>query len=458
MPAPSFSSPDRATRVGVVVLTIAVLAGVVATVTLRLRDGLRQQILRREASILTAVTTMQIGHAGDLPDAEVFAVLRTSTLRGVIALRVFDAQGQIQAALPLMWSEERPPAADWSELMAGGAIARMHMRQVQALVDELLIAPEAAAQVRSLFEAWVPLRKSDTAAVTGAAQFWIDGAALAGEFSALNHRLLVQASLAWLAGALLIGGVLVWAFRRLAAANDELRLRSENLQRANRELVLAAKTSALGNVTAHLIHALKNPLAGIETFVASRADSPAEGDGREELAEATALTRRLRTMVNDVVSVLQDEQAGTQFELSSGELAEIALAKIRPIADSCGVRVIVAVNDATQYPSRRASLAALSLYNLLQNAIEVSPRGGAVQLSARATGGGVEYTVTDEGPGLPPSVRERLFEPCTSTKRGGSGLGLALTQQLARQAGGRVDLVRSDAQGTCFRLVLDSAA
>jgi C4-dicarboxylate-specific signal transduction histidine kinase len=70
----------------------------------------------------------------------------------------------------------------------------------------------------------------------------------------------------------------------------------------------------------------------------------------------------------------------------------------------------------------------------------------------------VEFLVEDGGAGLPEAVRGKLFQPCTSTKPGGSGLGLALSYQLAQQAGGRLELRRSDLQGTSFRLVLDGEA
>lgn len=457
MPAPAFSSPDRATRVGVVVLTIAVLAAVVVGVTLRLRDGLRQQILAREAATLTAFTTMQLANAENTPAAGFFAVLRTTTLHGVRFLRAFDEQKVVQGSWPYLWSEEPPSATDWDALVGGRPVVRLHMKDLEVTLKDLLLEPTAENLAMPLFEVWVPLRRSQAAPVVGVAQFWIDGTSVAGELAALHRQLITQAALAWLAGALIIVAVLAWALRRLSLANQELRVRSENLQRANRELVLAAKTSALGSVTAHLIHALKNPIAGLEIFVANQAEPAGRGDGNEELVAATELTRRLRTMVNDVVSVLRDEQGGVQFELSSEELVELALAKIRPFAVSRDVSVNLDLQENTLLSSRRANLAALSLYNLLQNAIEVSPSRGAVQLASRAVNGAVEFTVADKGPGLPTHVRERLFQPCTSTKLGGSGLGLALSQQIARQAGGRIELVRSDAQGTCFRLVLDSA-
>ena len=108
---------------------------------------------------------------------------------------------------------------------------------------------------------------------------------------------------------------------------------------------------------------------------------------------------------------------------------------------------------------RRANLATLVLRNLLQNAIEAAPRGSVVRLTGRSeASGGVEFLVEDAGGGLPAAVQARLFQPCTSTKRGGSGLGLALSHQLAQQAGGRLELVKSDARGTSFRLVLGAEA
>ncbi|MCX6954061.1 MAG: ATP-binding protein, partial [Verrucomicrobia bacterium] len=108
---------------------------------------------------------------------------------------------------------------------------------------------------------------------------------------------------------------------------------------------------------------------------------------------------------------------------------------------------------------RQANLAGLVLRNLLQNAVEASPPAGIVRLTGGATkDGGVEFFVEDRGPGLVEAVRARLFQPCASTKPGGSGLGLALSQQIAQQAGGRIELVSSGGEGTRFRLVLGPVA
>jgi signal transduction histidine kinase len=311
-----------------------------------------------------------------------------------------------------------------------------------------------------MLEAWVPLERADTHAFNGAAQFWIDGRNVAAELSSLDRRLARQAGLAWLAGAVVIALALAWAFRRLAAANDVLRARSEDLVRANRELVLAAKTSALGAVTAHLIHEIKNPVAGLEIFVANQADAAAREDPGAELAAASELTRRLRTMINDVVAVLRDEQLDTQFELTADEICELAVAHIRPTITARGLTLVCEPAALASLKGRQANLAGLILRNLLQNALEATPPGGRVRLAsvgAKKPEPVLEFLVEDSGPGVPDAVRARLFQPCQSSKPGGSGLGLALSAQLAQQAGGRLELVRSDSSGTSFRLVMSLA-
>lgn len=455
--------PQRFTHVIALALTVLVFAAAVAFVSWRLRAGLRDQILRREATTLTAVASMQLANEAeelaalgitDAPGQLLAAVLKTSQLRGVLAIRVFDAEQQFAGAVPWVWSEVPPSNQEWSRLVSRLPQAQLHAPASRTELTDLVPAQEPGEYRVPLLECWVPLSRMETDRLAGAAQFWIDGRGLAGEFSALDRRLITQATLAWLAGSILILLTLGWALRRLAAANQQLRDRSNDLEQANRELVLAAKTSALGTVTAHLIHELKNPLAGLEIFVANQADGSARDQG-EELASASALTRRLRTMVNDVVGVLRDEQSGTTFTLTSAEVVEIALEKVALDAKARGVKIETVLETDKSLSARRANLAGLVLRNLLQNALEAASRDEVVRVTTQeAKNGDVVFIVEDQGPGLPTAVRARLFQPCTSTKAGGSGIGLALSHQLAQQAGGSLELARSDERGTSFRLVL----
>ena len=455
------SPPGRATQLTVVGLTVAVFAAVLAFVTLQLRGGLREQILSGKAETLAAVASMQLANGAEAlaevglteaPGELLAAVLKASKYRGVLAIRVFDAGRRFSGALPLELSDEPPSAEEWTTR----PFARMRAREKLQTLSGAPAPADALATDEPLIEAWVPLRRSEGAPLAGVAQFWIVGDELAAEFTSLDRRLALQAGIAWLAGAVVIVLVLGWAFRRLAAANHILEARTEDLQRANRELVLTAKTSALGTVTAHLIHEIKNPLAGLEVFMASQAEPGGREESGRELAAATELTRRLRTMINDVVGVLRDEQHGAHFDLTCTELAQVTFERVRPEANLAGVRLVADIVAEASLPGRRANLTGLVLRNLIQNAVEASPPAGIVRLTGRITQDGRwEFLVEDRGSGLAESVRAQLFQPCASTKPGGSGLGLALSQQLAQQAAGRIELVKSDAEGTCFRLVLE---
>lgn len=464
MPNPAAPSPPgRFTAVGVLALTVLVFGAVVAVVTWQQHAGLREQILRREAETLGAVAAMQLnlsaeemGEAvADVPGALLVAVLKASKLSGVVGVRVFDAKRVYNSADGVIGGAEPPAENDWARLLAGVPITKLHARPPG---EEIVFVQPLDDDAR-LIEAWVPLRRTGSPEFLGAAQFWLDGDQARAELAAHDQRLWIQAGVAWLAGSLVIGATLLWAFRRLSVANRQLRMRSEDLLRANRELVLAAKTSALGAVTAHLMHELKNPIAGLEVFVAGQADAATRGESGGELAAASELTRRLRTMVNDVVGVLRDEQGGAAFELTSADVVEVVREKVRADAAARGIALETSGVENVSLSGRRANLAVLVLRNLLQNALEATPAGGVVQLrGVGGENGAAEFFVEDSGPGLATGVRARLFQPCGSTKPGGSGIGLALSYQLAQQAGGRLELVRSDERGTSFRLVLGAEA
>ncbi|MEO1951175.1 HAMP domain-containing sensor histidine kinase, partial [Thioclava sp.] len=100
------------------------------------------------------------------------------------------------------------------------------------------------------------------------------------------------------------------------------------------------------------------------------------------------------------------------------------------------------------------------LNNLVRNArqaIEATGQNGTVEIGAGENADGWWIRVQDSGPGLPETAREHLFKPFTGgTRAGGTGLGLAIAAELIRGHGGRLDLVRTDGNGTEFRIFLPS--
>ena len=92
--------------------------------------------------------------------------------------------------------------------------------------------------------------------------------------------------------------------------------------------------------------------------------------------------------------------------------------------------------------------------NLLSNAFRWTPDGGRVDLSLSQENGAVSVRVDDNGPGIGPDERERIFRPFWSRDGRGTGLGLAIANELAVALGGRIDLTSEPGEGSRFELVL----
>src|SRR6185436_3772993 len=207
------------------------------------------------------------------------------------------------------------------------------------------------------------------------------------------------------AGAGLIGVALSWAFRRLQRANRLLTERTSRLMRANEELALAAKTSAVGAITAHLVHGLSNPLAGLEDIVTNRSR---EGMDDAEWRDAAMSERRIKEMIADILRMLGEEHGVDRYEISFAELAQLAETKIRPAAMATGARLETAIQAEGCLPNREANLALLILDNLLRNAVEATPAGRTVRLTIAQGKEDVIFAVSDQGMGVPADVRPGL--------------------------------------------------
>lgn len=450
----------RRTAAVLTAATLAVLLVLVAGLGLWLRRELREEVLRREAEALHAVATMEVraaeGRVAGLPrdDATIFllnAALQSSRLRGVLALQLFDERGGLRETRPDTGPVPREERWWPDEPLAPAA--RFHSRGTLEAVFGVKPGADAAPREVPLVEIVVPLRANrPDAPLLGSARYWTDGAPVAAEFARMNRRLLWLGAFAWAGAAAAVGLVLAWALSRLAENQRRLAAQGADLARANQELDFAAKTGALGAVSAHLIHGLRNPLAGLEGFV-EESRAAAGPSGGEAWNAAVETTRRLRSIVQEVAAVLRDESAeGVDHAVPAADVAAGAVHRARLAADAAGLEIEFAAGAAAEVSGRVAGLAGLALANLLGNAIEASPRGSRIRLSLLAAGDEVEFKVADAAGGLPAAVQVSLFQPVVSTKRHGGGMGLAISRRLARHAGGDLVLERTGPDGTTFVL------
>ncbi len=445
-------------------VSVAILGAVVVLTTEQTRERVREQIAGRDGEVLHAVALMQQPDPGEVvgalddPANQLVVVLQTSRLTGVMGARLFDAGGIFIEAFPEYVLKDQLDEEDLARLEALHPVS--HFRPAappaEIFLPEGLGPPGGASSAATipLLVVNVPLHAKGERRLLGIAQFLVQGHGIAQEFSRLDRHLIRQGLVAFLVGSAILVAAILWSFRRLARAHRMLAERTDNLVAANRELALAAKTSAVGAVTAHLLHGLKNPLAGLQNFVVGLGDQGTDQPAAE-LQQAIATTRRMQTMINDVVGVLREEQGGAQYEITLEELAAMVDARVRPLAARHGVTVSVEAAPPVVFANRVANLVALVLSNLVQNALEATPRGGQVRLRFRRDEASVVVEVCDEGPGFP---REGpVFVPCPSGKDGGSGIGLAISKQLANHLGAGLDLTANSSCGCVFALTLPRA-
>ncbi len=131
-------------------------------------------------------------------------------------------------------------------------------------------------------------------------------------------------------------------------------------------------------------------------------------------------------------------------------------ASSRPAAEEEGIDVRLSSVEERAVVRTDPARARQILLNLLSNAIKYTPPDGEIEVSLDQTERAWSITVRDSGPGVDPEIRDRIFEAYgarATSKRGGAGLGLAISRQLAHMLGGRLDLV-DPGPGAAFRLQL----
>jgi signal transduction histidine kinase len=198
---------------------------------------------------------------------------------------------------------------------------------------------------------------------------------------------------------------------------------------------------------------LKNPLSGLRSFVDAQSAEKSRGFDTD-WQTALNTTQRMEELINRVVRVLQEQQTGVEYEISLAELVEMLTQKAQPLAESAGVRFGATVSCDTVLSNREADLILLILENLVQNGIEATPPGKSVQVRVTGDADMISFTVCDEGAGLSPAVAARLFTPGPSGKKGGGGIGLAISKQLAQSLGAKLDLTNNGPSGCAFRLAV----
>lgn len=227
------------------------------------------------------------------------------------------------------------------------------------------------------------------------------------------------------------------------------------------EIVRSGRLAAWAEMARRIAHEVKNPLTPIQLSV--------EHIRRLWRAQDTQFGKVLAECLDNIQSQVKAlRQIATEFSAYSrlpqlhleptpiGLLLDEAL---RPYLTSSPPGISIRKSIAEGLPPLQADRAVLSraLVNLIENALQAMPEGGALEVTAGPAAGlapGVRIAVSDTGIGIDPAVLPRIFEPYFSTKTGGSGLGLAIARRAVEEHGGTIHIASRPGVGTVVSLNL----
>jgi signal transduction histidine kinase len=277
--------------------------------------------------------------------------------------------------------------------------------------------------------------------------------------------------LAWV-----LAGTLARPLRRLAGtANDvaagdlDARARVEGSSE-QREVASAfnAMTGRLGRAlrsqrefVANASHQLRTPLTGLRLRLEAASLKAGDPEVERELVAAERETVRLARLLTELLTLARERERPEPEDVSLAEAARAAHERWEGPAETGGRRLVVRGEGEPVVASTEADVAVI-LDNLVENALNYSAPGTAVEVEWGAEGGSALVAVLDEGPGIDPGERERVFERFFrgEASRGGApgtGLGLSVVEALAERWGGSVRLVDRPEGGTRAEVVLPLA-
>jgi two-component system nitrogen regulation sensor histidine kinase NtrY len=223
-----------------------------------------------------------------------------------------------------------------------------------------------------------------------------------------------------------------------------LREMADALEQGRAREIEAERLRAFRETARRVAHEMRNPLTPIRLAVAQLSRSAAEPQ-REAIEVLVAESGRLEQLAREF----------TDFgRLPEGPAAPVDLAELLTDLARTSVPPAMQVRLALDSdlppvlghydPLRRA------FGNILRNAVEACEGQGDIELAARPESGAVRLEIRDHGPGIPPELAGRLFDPYVTAKSGGTGLGLALARQTVEMHQGTIDVERTPGGGATF--------
>jgi two-component system sensor histidine kinase HydH len=231
------------------------------------------------------------------------------------------------------------------------------------------------------------------------------------------------------------------------------------------KLTRARRFAELGQLMAGIVHEIRNPLNAmrLNLHVLSRQQQAEDddGEGHSELAEIIRETNYEIERVEGLLRILlgyarPDNPRNESLDVRSEVQATLTF--LRPLLERSEILVKATFPEQPAFVLMDRDRFRQILLNLINNARDAMDTGGCIQIQVKPLGDRVEIIVADDGPGVPTTYRERIFEPFFSTKELGTGLGLAIVRRFVEEGGGSIVCESNARRGALFRLRFIAAA
>jgi len=228
---------------------------------------------------------------------------------------------------------------------------------------------------------------------------------------------------------------------------------TESVRRLEDEIEMSRRLSASSRLTRGVAHEVKNPINAIVLHLHLL---------QSKLQQVDPNTRRHMDIIGSeihrldrVVQILVDFTRPRDLKLEEIDLRrlleDVALLAA-PDAEQHGVTIVRSFPQQPLYVKVDTDLLKQAILNIVINGVQAMTQGGKLTVAARREEGMVLTEIRDTGGGIPKEVQEKIFELYFTTKKGGSGIGLAQTYQILQWHYGSVDFESVDGQGAIFRL------
>ena len=242
----------------------------------------------------------------------------------------------------------------------------------------------------------------------------------------------------------------------IGALGREFNAMAQALEERELQLIRSERLATVGKIAAQITHEVRNPLSSIGLNAEMLEEELASVPGADELRRlARAIVKevdRLADITEEYLRFARLPRPRLERE-DLGAIVSALCAFMRPELDARKVTVELRLHPlppiaADEHQLRQA------LLNLLRNAAEAMKDGGTLTVEAAAGEGGPTLRIADTGQGIQPDHLAKIFDPFFSTKEGGTGLGLALTQQIIVEHGGAIEVASEPGRGTTFTVKL----